>query len=106
MLLYAVKSSEKSVAGKIQKNNSAANRKSDKTRTHFECYGLRFHIASAIIYYVLLYAHIDASEARDMAADNYRMIKLLKLMELLRQDTDEQHPMKKTDICARMCAMR
>ena len=40
-----------------------------------------------------------------MAADNYRKIKLLKLMELLRQDTDEQHPMKKTDICARMCAM-
>ena len=27
-----------------------------------------------------------------MAADNYRKIKLLKLMELLRQDTDEQHP--------------
>ena len=41
-----------------------------------------------------------------MAADNYRKIKLLKLMELLRQDKDEQHPMKKTNICARMCAMR
>lgn len=40
-----------------------------------------------------------------MAADNYRKIKLLKLMELLRQDTDEQHPMTKTDICARLCSM-
>ena len=60
LFLYAVKSSEKSVAGEIRKNDPETNQKSDKTRTHFECYGLRFHIASAIIYYVFLYAELNA----------------------------------------------
>lgn len=40
-----------------------------------------------------------------MAEDNYRKIKLLKLMELLRQETDEQHPMKKTEVCRRLGEM-
>ena len=37
--------------------------------------------------------------------DNCQKIKLLKLMELLRQDTDAQHPMIKTDVCARLVEM-
>ena len=40
-----------------------------------------------------------------MAQDNYRKIKLLKLLELLRLDTDEQHPMTTNQICARLDAM-
>lgn len=40
-----------------------------------------------------------------MAQDNYRKIKLLKLLELLRLDTDEQHPMTTSQICARLDAM-
>lgn len=31
-----------------------------------------------------------------MAKENSQKIKLLKLMELLRQETDEQHPMTAT----------
>lgn len=34
-----------------------------------------------------------------MVQDNYRKIKLLKLLELLRLDTDEQHPMTTSQIC-------
>ena len=34
--------------------------------------------------------------------DNYRKIKLLKLLELLRQDTDEQHPMTTSQLCSRL----
>lgn len=37
--------------------------------------------------------------------DNYRKIKLLKLLELLQQDTDEQHPMTTNQICARLNEM-
>ena len=40
-----------------------------------------------------------------MAQDNYRKIKLLKLLELLRMDTDEQHPMTTNQICARLDEM-
>lgn len=40
-----------------------------------------------------------------MARDNYRKVKLLKLLELLRQQTDEQHPMTTNQICAAMDAM-
>lgn len=40
-----------------------------------------------------------------MAQDNYRKIKLLTLLELLRQDTDEQHPMTTNQICARLNGM-
>ena len=40
-----------------------------------------------------------------MAQDNYRKIKLLKLLELLRLDTDEQHPMTTNQICARLDEM-
>ena len=40
-----------------------------------------------------------------MVQDNYRKIKLLKLLELLRQDTDEQHPMTTNQICARLGEM-
>lgn len=37
-----------------------------------------------------------------MAQDNYRKIKLLKLLDLLRQDSDEQHPMTTHQLCARL----
>lgn len=40
-----------------------------------------------------------------MAQDNYRKIKLLKLLELLRLDTDEEHPMTTSQICARLDEM-
>lgn len=31
-----------------------------------------------------------------MAQDNYRKIKLLKLLDMLRHETDEQHPLSTT----------
>ena len=37
-----------------------------------------------------------------MARDNYRKVKLIKLLELLRQHTDEQHPMTTAEICVKM----
>lgn len=37
-----------------------------------------------------------------MARENYRKVKLIKLLELLRQHTDEQHPMTTNQICATM----
>ncbi len=37
-----------------------------------------------------------------MARENYRKVKLIKLLELLRQHTDEQHPMTTNQICAAM----
>lgn len=37
-----------------------------------------------------------------MARDNYRKVKLIKLLELLRQHTDEQHPMSTNQICSAM----
>lgn len=40
-----------------------------------------------------------------MAIDNYRKVKLLKLIELLRQHTDEQNPMTTAQICAAMGEM-
>lgn len=40
-----------------------------------------------------------------MVQDNYRKIKLLKLLELLRLDTDEQHPMTTSQLCARLGQM-
>lgn len=40
-----------------------------------------------------------------MAQDNCQKIKLLKLLELLRQETDEQHPLTTMDICNRLGAM-
>ena len=40
-----------------------------------------------------------------MAIDNYRKVKLLKLLELLRQHTDEQNPMTTAQICAAMEGM-
>ena len=40
-----------------------------------------------------------------MAQDNYRKIKLLKLLEMLRLDTDEQNPLTTNQICARLDAM-
>lgn len=40
-----------------------------------------------------------------MAQDNYRKIKLLKLLDLLRLDTDEQHPMTTAQICSRLEAI-
>lgn len=40
-----------------------------------------------------------------MARDNYRKVKLLKLLELLRQRTDEQHPLSTNQICQLMDEM-
>ena len=40
-----------------------------------------------------------------MARDNYRKIKLLKLLELLRLDTDEQHPMTTNAISEKLAGM-
>ena len=40
-----------------------------------------------------------------MARENYRKVKLLKLVELLRRRTDEQHPMTTSEICAAMGEM-
>ena len=37
-----------------------------------------------------------------MARENYRKVKLLKLLELLRKRTDEQHPMTTSEICTAM----
>lgn len=38
-------------------------------------------------------------------ADNWQKIKLLKLLEMLRQDTDEQHPLPTNEICRRLSDM-
>ena len=40
-----------------------------------------------------------------MAIDNYRKVKLIKLLELLQQHTDEQHPMTTNQICEAMDRM-
>lgn len=37
-----------------------------------------------------------------MAQDNWQKVKLLRLSELLRQETDEEHPMTTMTICSRM----
>lgn len=39
-----------------------------------------------------------------MAQNNCQKIKLLKIYEMLRQETDEQHPMKTHEICERLSA--
>ncbi|MBO7184792.1 MAG: WYL domain-containing protein [Oscillospiraceae bacterium] len=40
-----------------------------------------------------------------MAIENYRKVKLIKLLELLRQHTDAQHPMTNSQVCAAMDEM-
>ena len=40
-----------------------------------------------------------------MAQDNYRKIKLLKLLEMLRADSDEQNPITTNQLCANLEAM-
>lgn len=40
-----------------------------------------------------------------MVRDNYRKVKLIKLLELLRQNTDMQHPMTNSQVCAAMDEM-
>ena len=40
-----------------------------------------------------------------MAIENYRKVKLIKLLELLRQNTDAQHPMTNSQVCAAMDGM-
>lgn len=44
-------------------------------------------------------------EAFLLARDNYRKVKLLKLLELLRQRTDMQHPITNNQVCAAMDEM-
>ena len=40
-----------------------------------------------------------------MVQDNYRKIKLLKLLELLRAESDEHNPMTTSDLCGRLEGM-
>lgn len=40
-----------------------------------------------------------------MAEENYQKIKLLKIMEIFRQETDEEHPMTKAELSERLVAM-
>jgi len=40
-----------------------------------------------------------------MEHDNCQKIKLLKLMEILRQETDEKHPLMTSELCQRLIAM-
>ncbi len=40
-----------------------------------------------------------------MPKANYQKIKLLKLLELLRQETDEEHPLRTSEICTRLNAL-
>ena len=40
-----------------------------------------------------------------MAEENLLKIKLLKIMEILRQETDEEHPMTKVELASRLVAM-
>lgn len=40
-----------------------------------------------------------------MPQENYQKIKLLKLLELLKQETDEQNPLTTNEICARLADM-
>ena len=40
-----------------------------------------------------------------MNPENYRKLKLLKLLELLRQETDENNPMVTNEICRRLMEM-
>ena len=40
-----------------------------------------------------------------MPEENHQKIKLLKIMEILRQETDEEHPMTKVELAARLVAM-
>lgn len=37
-----------------------------------------------------------------MAQENWQKIKILKLLELLRQQTDDQKPLTTTELCTRM----
>ena len=40
-----------------------------------------------------------------MSEENYQKIKLLKIMEILRQETDEEHLMTKVELAARLVAV-
>ena len=40
-----------------------------------------------------------------MPEENYQKIKLLKIMEILRQEADEEPPMTKVELAARLVAM-
>lgn len=40
-----------------------------------------------------------------MAQENWQKYKLLKLYELLRQESDEQHPLSTNTICAKLIEM-
>lgn len=40
-----------------------------------------------------------------MAKENSNKVKLLKLIELLRQESDEQYPMKGSIVCQRLAEM-
>ena len=59
---------------------------------------------SAKLYCDKVYA-FTATEERLMAKDNIRKIKVLKLLEHLRQNTDENHPLTAGQIAADLAAM-
>ena len=40
-----------------------------------------------------------------MSDNNFQKIKLLKIVELLRQETDEQHPIPTREMCKRLASM-
>ena len=40
-----------------------------------------------------------------MAQENWQKYKLLKLLELLRQESDEQHPLSTSAICGKLVGM-
>ena len=50
------------------------------------------------MYFVKIYAF--SGGVVEMARDNTRKIKLLKILDFLRKDTDEQHPMTTNQLCA------
>lgn len=47
----------------------------------------------------------DVDKGAHMAQDNCQKIKLLKLIELLRKNTDEEHPLTTMEICGHLGAM-
>ena len=53
----------------------------------------------------LLTLHLITHLGAHMTEGNFQKIKLLKLMELLNQETDEQHPMSTKEICNRLVQM-
>ena len=52
--------------------------------------------------YVIMVKMGQNTSEEKLMVDNCQKIKLVKLLELLRQETDEDHPMRTNDICQRL----